>query len=183
VIATERLELVVSTPELLRAELDDYKGFPELLGAKVPASWPPDLYDRQAVVYLLGKLLGGPEHVGWWLHYVMLKSDCSGRTLIGTAGYKGVPEDGAVEIGYGILAEHRRRGYATEAARALVEHAFAHAEVDRVIAETLPDLMPSIGVLDNLGFSFVGEGSEAGAIRYHLGRADFGAARDNEANR
>ena len=43
----------------------------------------------------------------------------------------------------------------------------------RVIAETLPDLFPSIGVLRKIGFSYAGEGSEPGVIRYELRRADI----------
>lgn len=43
--------------------------------------------------------------------------------------------------------------------------------VDVVVAETLPDLVPSIGVLDKLGFTFVGGGSEAGVVRYQLLRS------------
>ena len=44
------------------------------------------------------------------------------HTAIGTAGFKG-PPDGAdtVEIAYGIVPAFKGRGYATEAAGALVE--------------------------------------------------------------
>ena len=88
------------------------------------------------------------------------------RTLVGVVGYKGMPKDGTVEVGYGIVAEHQRRGYATEATRALVDQAFATPGVTRVIAETLPGLAPSIGVLEKLKFTLIGEGSEPGVIRY-----------------
>ena len=93
--------------------------------------------------------------------------------LVGTCGFKGPPTaDGTVEIGYGILPEFRRHGYATEATQGLITHAFAHPEVARVIAETFPDLFPSIGVLRKIGFSYAGEGSEPGVVRYELRRAD-----------
>ena len=42
---------------------------------------------------------------------------------VGGIGIFGPPEDGRVEIGYGIVESRRGRGYATEAARALVQHA------------------------------------------------------------
>jgi len=77
-----------------------------------------------------------------------------------------------VEVGYGVLPGFRRQGYATEAAQGLIAHAFAHPEVALVIAETLPDLFPSIGVLRKIGFVYVGEGSEPGVVRYELRRAD-----------
>ena len=42
-------------------------------------------------------------------------------------------------------------GYATEASRRLIAWAFSHAEVDGVIAETMPDLRPSIRVMEKCG--------------------------------
>jgi RimJ/RimL family protein N-acetyltransferase len=77
-----------------------------------------------------------------------------------------------VEIGYSVLPEFRRQGYATEAAQGLIARAFAHPGVALVIAETLPDLFPSIGVLRKIGFGYVGEGSEPSIVRYELRRAD-----------
>jgi RimJ/RimL family protein N-acetyltransferase len=42
-----------------------------------------------------------------------------------------------------------------------------------VIAETLPELTPSIGVLGKCGFHLIGEGSEPGVIRFELTRAAY----------
>ena len=81
--------------------------------------------------------------------------------------------DGTVEVGYGIVSDQHRRGYASEAARALVGHAFARPAVRRVIAETYPELIGSIGVLRRCGFRHIGEGSEPGVVRYELTRAEF----------
>ena len=64
----------------------------------------------------------------------------------------------------------------------LIAHAFAHPEVARVIAETLPDLFPSIGVLRKIGFSYVGEGSEPGVVRYGLRRVDTHVGRSSPPN-
>jgi RimJ/RimL family protein N-acetyltransferase len=109
--------------------------------------------------------------------YFLVLPDSEERTLIGTAGYKGPPtEDGTVEVGYGIVTDHRRRGYASEAMRALVARAFRLPGVRRVIAETLPELTPSIGVLRKGGFALIGEGSEPGVIRFELTRAVYEAA-------
>lgn len=102
--------------------------------------------------------------------YFVLLPDGPKRVLIGTAGYKGPPEEGAVEIGYGIVRDHRRRGYASEAVAALLERAFAEKSVKQVIAETLPELVGSIGVLRKAGFSDAGAGSEPGVIRFALAR-------------
>ena len=52
-------------------------------------------------------------------------------------------------------------------------NAFAVQAVRRAIAETLPELTPSIGVLTKCGFRLIGEGSEPGVIRFELTRAEW----------
>jgi [ribosomal protein S5]-alanine N-acetyltransferase len=169
VLATDRLDLIPATVESTRAAISDVPQLGRLLNAAVPPSWPPDLLDRPALTFTLGKLRKGPGQAGWWLYFVVLRA--GGRALIGTVGYKGPPSnDGTVEVGYGILPEYQRRGYASEAVRTLVATGFAVPQVHRIIAETLPSLTPSIGVLTKCGFSFIGEGSEHGVIRYELRR-------------
>jgi RimJ/RimL family protein N-acetyltransferase len=50
--------------------------------------------------------------------------------------------------------------------------AFALPAVRRVIAETLPELAPSIGVMRKCGFRLIGEGSRPGVIRFELLREE-----------
>lgn len=169
-----RLTLLPGTPALLRAELAGADSLAAQARVHVPADWPPDLYDEAAMRWSLDWLIAHPEGAGWSLYYLVL-SDPS-PTFIGIAGFKGLPDaDGTVEIGYSIIGEHRRRGYATEAVRALIAFAFTDARVRRVTAETLPELTPSIGVLEKCGFTFVGAGSEEGVIRFALERPAGGA--------
>src|SRR3990172_4922461 len=57
--------------------------------------------------------------------------------VIGSAGFKGpADEEGIVEIGYGIVSKYQGRGYATEAAAALVMFAFGSDGVRLVRAHT-----------------------------------------------
>ncbi len=175
-IVTERLRLVPATVELTRAALDGPPVLGAGLGTTVPATWPPEYMDAPAFEFTLARLGEGRKHAGWWLYFILL-DNASTRTLIGTAGYKGPPsEDGTVEVGYGIVSDHQRRGYASEAVRGLLAHAFAVPRVQRVIAETLPELTPSIGVLEKCGFRLIGEGSEPGVIRFELTRAEYDAS-------
>jgi RimJ/RimL family protein N-acetyltransferase len=77
---------------------------------------------------------------------------------IGSGGFKGPPDaDGIVEIAYGVAPEHQGRGYATEAAEALVAYAFTSGQVRVVRAHTLPENDASKRVLEKSGFRFVGE--------------------------
>jgi mannose-6-phosphate isomerase-like protein (cupin superfamily) len=58
---------------------------------------------------------------------------------------------------------------------ALVTWAFAHPDVRRVVAQTLPELRSSIRVLEKSGFTFIGPGFEEGALLFERLRP---AARD-----
>jgi ribosomal-protein-alanine N-acetyltransferase len=169
-----RLELVAATPELTRAALAGRRELAVGLGAVVPDTWPPEFLDPPALEYTLDRLGLGTEQEGWWLYFVVLIDERGSRTLVGSGGYKGPPtEDGTVEVGYGIVSDHQRRGYATLTVRRLLDRAFALPEVRRAIAETLPELKPSIGVLRKSGFRLIGEGSEPGVIRFELTRAEW----------
>jgi ribosomal-protein-alanine N-acetyltransferase len=124
-----------------------------------------------------------PLQAEWGLFYAAKRGPTP--ELVGAVGYKGAPSDsGEVEVGYGILTERRRMGFATEATGRLVERAFEDPRVTTVAAHTLPDLVPSIGVLDKLGFRFVRAEADAGeetAIRYELSREGWRAHASLEA--
>jgi RimJ/RimL family protein N-acetyltransferase len=77
--------------------------------------------------------------------------------VIGTAAFKGPPCEGLVEIAYAIEPEHQGQGYATEAAAALTEFAFASGQVCVVRAHTLPGPNASTRVLTKCGFRLLGE--------------------------
>jgi RimJ/RimL family protein N-acetyltransferase len=78
--------------------------------------------------------------------------------VIGNAGFAGPPDtNGIVEIAYGIVPEYQGRGYATEAARALVAFAQADGRVRAVYAHTLPAPNASTRVLEKCGFQRLGE--------------------------
>lgn len=91
-----------------------------------------------------------PRLLGWGVWLVRSKE--AAGAIVGDAGFKGNPDiAGAVDIGYGFLPQHRGKGYATEAAGALVAWAFEHG-AGRVTAETLRDNAASIRVLRKSGF-------------------------------
>jgi RimJ/RimL family protein N-acetyltransferase len=172
---TKRLELVPATPEFVRAALSGNARLQETLGVEVPPTWPHQYLDAPAFQYILQRLEQDPLEAGWWLHFVVRSEGPTGRLLIGSAGYKGKPAAGVVEIGYGIVSDQQRRGYASEAVEALLGHAFSFPSVGEVIAETLPELVASIGVLQKAGFRGAGRGSEEGVIRFALSRTEYDA--------
>jgi RimJ/RimL family protein N-acetyltransferase len=77
--------------------------------------------------------------------------------LIGGAGFRGPPDvDGSVEIGYGLAAEYRGQGLASEAVKAIVHLAFADLTVHRVVAGTSAGNHASQRVLERNGFTRAG---------------------------
>ena len=180
-IETPRLYLIPATEMHLRAELESLAAISQALGVEVPRTWPPELYDEDGVCYNLARVLEHPAQAGWGFYYVVRHPVGSAPPLlIGGGGFKGAPDNaGSVEIGYSIVSEHQRCGYATEAVRAWVQFAFASPDVHLVVGQTLPHLIPSIGVLEKAGFRFAGEGEDphvpAGerVVRYELAREGF----------
>jgi RimJ/RimL family protein N-acetyltransferase len=59
------------------------------------------------------------------------------------------------DIGYAYLARHAGKGYATEAARAVLAHAREALGHKTILAITSPDNTPSQRVLEKIGLKFV----------------------------
>jgi len=91
-----------------------------------------------------------------WVHGFRLVHRSSGN-IVGFCSFKGPPADGVVEIAYGIAPEEQGKGYATEAAQALVAFARTFPEVKVIRAHTLADGAASKRVLEKCGFQCVGE--------------------------
>ena len=151
---TPRLTLLPCQPAHLRAILESPAAFENTLGIRL-AEGLADFF-RMASPEWLAKVQAGLLDDPWWLGYWMLHK--TEHTVIGTCGYKGPPDpEGMVEIAYGVAPCYQGKGYATEAAAALVELARRHAEVCIVRAHTLPEANASTKVLTKCGFFKVGE--------------------------
>ena len=129
----------------------------------------PDL-TKDVLAPTAKKLRADPAKMGWYFWYIILPAMSPERpVVVGICGFKGRPKrNGTVEIGYSVLHQHRKHGYASEAVRRLVRWAFDQGGVRRVIAETFPDLKASIRVMEKNGFLLDGPGSEEGVVRYSI---------------
>ena len=77
-----------------------------------------------------------------------------GDALVGDAGLNPLGGRGPdVELGYTVARASWGQGYATEARRALVAHAFAALGVPRVVAQVEPANLASRHVLEKLGMT------------------------------
>jgi ribosomal-protein-alanine N-acetyltransferase len=155
-IETQRLRLVPCGLRHFEAILTDKGRLEQLLGVTVLDSWFdfPGVASVETMRSLRDHLKANPDVLGWWTHLFVHVED---KVLIGMGGYKGrADEAGMVEIGYAIVPAYRGRGLATEAARGLIDNAFAHAFVKMVDAHTLAEPNPSTRVLQKVGMRFMG---------------------------
>jgi RimJ/RimL family protein N-acetyltransferase len=139
-LQTPRLRLVLKTLEEVRAAIETMNAADK---AQLSADW-------------LARLHASTSPDPWVLGFSMVQSDTC--VTVGQCGFKGPPDaNGVVEIAYDVASDHERKGFATEAAQALVAYAFSIDQVKRVRAHTLPASNASKRVLAKCGFHYVGE--------------------------
>jgi ribosomal-protein-alanine N-acetyltransferase len=151
------IELYPMTPAFLEATLDGrVEDASELLGIELPADFPRE-HDRRFFALRLRQMREDARFEEWSPFAVVLE----GR-MIGHAGYHGPPgvntkqNPDAVEVGYTIEPEYRRRGYATAAATELIRRA-EEKGIHHIIACSSPGNEPSLAIIRALGFIQTGE--------------------------
>ncbi len=97
------------------------------------------------------RVRGSYARHGFGLWRVELKD---GGTPVGLAGLLKREALDDVDVGFAFLEEHRGRGYATEAAGAVLAHGRRAFGLERVVAVASPGNAASIRVLEKLGFRF-----------------------------
>jgi ribosomal-protein-alanine N-acetyltransferase len=159
VIQSDRLDLVWLSPDLIEGLLAGRHAEAERsCGFAVPADWPDD-HDARFLAFRLKQAREDPTQSPWLVRAIVLRGP--ERLMIGNIGFHGAPGHNArkapcaVEIGYRVFAEHRRRGYATEAVRALLNWARAQG-IDHFVASVGPETEPSLAIVRQLGFREVG---------------------------
>lgn len=125
-------------------------------GLSMPDDWPDD-HDRGFLELRRRELRDRPELLGWLVYSAVI-----GDELVGHVGFHGPPgrnarqDPDAVELGYMIFPPFRRRGYATEAVRALIEWARTEQAINRFLFSISPHNEPSLAIARRFGFTEVG---------------------------
>jgi len=166
---TPRLLLLAASRALLTAELHKPHLFGKLLGAALPAEWPPGEYDPDAMRYFLAQLeAGGPAATGWYGWYALRKAEGSvPRTLIGAGGFLGPPDaEGTAEIGFSLAAGWRGQGLGTELVGGLVAQAAATGRVRQLLAHTGAGNGAARGVLLRNGFAAAAGETDEARLRF-----------------
>jgi ribosomal-protein-alanine N-acetyltransferase len=164
VIVSDRLNLVPMTPAFREAALrGDSSEAEKILGLAVPPAW----YEKRARWEMrLGQLRQDPSLQPWLSRAMALRGQITGLSpvMVGYIGFHTGPNPeylrelapGAVELGYTVFSEHRRRGYAREAAQALMEWARREHGITRCVVSISPKNAPSLALARDLGFQRIG---------------------------
>jgi RimJ/RimL family protein N-acetyltransferase len=122
-------------------------------GAPHPGDrWAAD-YPFDGDLAAIGSLLRASEQNGDQrpFGYYQLRRRSDGLA-VGGVGFKGPPDAGVVEVGYGLAPSARGQGCAAEALQALL-HIAADLGVATIRADTEPDNAASRRTLERVGFT------------------------------
>ena len=119
------------------------------MGLRKGKSWPDN-----DVIETLPKIINNLSQVEsptGFESWMIIRNDTF--EIIGDAGFKGFNYiDKNADIGYGIIKEERRKGYAEEAVKELIKWAFSKEIVKEITAGCLLDNVSSINLLKKLNF-------------------------------
>ena len=90
--------------------------------------------------------------------------------VLGECGLHRIPETGEVEIGWLFERAAWGKGFATEAARAILEYGFTVAKLQRIICLIDPENARSVAVANRLGFRYdrIGRYYHRDLLKYYL---------------
>lgn len=146
------MSLTIETRRLvLREETEDDLGaLCAILGDEATMAFYPRPFTAEEVLAWIRRNLERYRTLGFGLWAVTLKEE---DQVIGQVGLTPQLVNGAEEMEVGWQIERRRwgRGYATEAALASRDFAFAEAGLDHIISLVRPDNAPSARVAAKLG--------------------------------
>jgi ribosomal-protein-alanine N-acetyltransferase len=80
-----------------------------------------------------------------------------GAEFIGFVALNGTDSEREFNLGYCFNFDYHGRGYATEACRAIIDHAFSELQADKVVTGTAAANEPSCRLLQRLGMRKTGE--------------------------
>lgn len=146
---TERLILIPYSIKICRDILNNDFSDLNKMGLKKAKGWPDDdvMETLPKIINNLSKVKTPTGFESW----MIIKNDS--LEIIGDIGFKGFSNaEQNIDLGYGIIKEERRNGYAEEAARAIIKWALSNKEVKEITAKCIIENIGSINLLRKLNF-------------------------------
>ena len=149
-IRTDRLDLVLLTvPEVL-AYRDVARGVDLLAGRCFANPFGVLVDDLGPLTRRIDQVSRDPSVNPWLIHLIVARTE---NLIIGMINFHDAPDSaGMVEIGYRIVAGHRRRGYAREAVIGMFRWALRDPRVRTFQASVSPGNEASRNLVEGLGF-------------------------------
>jgi len=108
---------------------------------------------EQARAYTVDVFAASYDRLGFGLYAVEVKETGEPAGICGLVKREALSD---VDVGFAFLERFWGRGYAQEAARAVLDHARDDLRIDRVIGVTAPDNTASMAVLRKVGLKDAG---------------------------
>jgi ribosomal-protein-alanine N-acetyltransferase len=95
--------------------------------------------------------------------------------VIGWCGLWLLQESNEIEVGYAIKKEFWGRGFAPEAAEAMLKYGFNELELEKIVAVAYPENQASQNVMKKLGmnYNYVGEFYGRDLVHYSITKTDW----------
>lgn len=149
VIFSDRLILYPYTIEICEEVLNDRFDIIENIGLKKGVNWP-DLDVIETLPKIITNLSKVHNPTGFESWMIIKKET---NEIIGDIGFKGFDYlNNSCDIGYGIIEAERKKGYADEAARNLINWVRNLNASTKITASTLFNNSSSIKLLQKLNF-------------------------------
>lgn len=146
-------EIVTSRLRLRAMSIDDVDAYLGYRSDPAVTSWLPSATPptRDEVLHQIERMaaIGGPT-AGEWYRFAI---EHDGE-LVGDVATVIRPGGGVAEIGYVLRPDRQGRGFAAEAAAALVDHLIEQHSIHRIEAALAPDNVASMRVLEAIGMTF-----------------------------
>jgi [ribosomal protein S5]-alanine N-acetyltransferase len=142
------VEIVPCSAEHLEKLIEGADAFQQAYGLQPIDGYMPF---NGALEYILNQMQCSQLWHPWLPYLFIFRPD---RAVVGLGGFKSVPDDRrTIEIGYSVAPTYQGKGFATSAARQLIEIAFKSKLVDCVCAHTLAENNASTRVLKKCGMT------------------------------
>ena len=148
-LETERLILIPYTIEICENILLKNHELLYNKGYKEGKSWPDE--DVMDTIPRIIKNLSKNNYATGLESWLIIKKET--KEIIGDVGFKGYNFDSQnVDLGYGIIFEERRKGYAEEASRELINWVLKLDYIKEITANCSTENFQSIHLLNKLAF-------------------------------
>lgn len=151
-LESERLLLIPYTTNICQAILQNDFQFLQQLNLMKGKNWPDD--DVLETIPKIIKNLNKVDYPTGFESWMIIKKET--REIIGDCGFKGynfITRN--ADIGYGIIEDEQKKGFAMEATKTLINWAFSDNDLEEITAACLKENTSSSKLLQKLNFQII----------------------------